>query len=150
MLKLLSCKTKRWNSVQFVEEIEAQHGDFMTRAVVLVRNNSRGYYVKKHWHLFVLTIPSFALFLLSYHSETEKSYNFFRANQQKANLKFYSWTQHDFRVNRCDWRILVGNENCLNWRTSAMAKATRTDSITMCFISIFNPVVPDASNPIHL
>ena len=36
----------------------------------------------------------------------EKSYNFFPANQQKANLKFNLWTQFDFRVNRCYWRIL--------------------------------------------
>ena len=34
-------------------------------------------------------------------------------------LNFYSWTQYDFRLNMCDWRILAVNEkrivrDCLN------------------------------------
>ena len=52
-------------------------------------------------------------------TETNYSYHFFSANQQKVVSKFFSWTQHEFCVNRCDWRILAGNEkrigkDCLN------------------------------------
>ena len=51
--------------------------------------------------------------------ETDKSYHFFGSNQQNAGIKSFSWTQYDFSVNRCDWRILAGSDkrvvrNCLN------------------------------------
>ena len=43
--------------------------------------------------------------------ETEKSYIIsFKPIEQNVNPKFYSWTQCDFCVNRCDWCGLVGNE----------------------------------------
>ena len=52
-------------------------------------------------------------------NETENSYHFFWANQRQVISKFFSWTQYGFSVNRCDWRILAGNEerigrDCLN------------------------------------
>ena len=43
-------------------------------------------------------------------AETDKSYHFVGANQQKAGIKSFSGTQCDFNVNRCDWCILAGNE----------------------------------------
>ena len=51
--------------------------------------------------------------------KTDNLYNFFRTNQQNGNFKFYSWTQHNFHVNRCDWHILPPSEkeiapDCLN------------------------------------
>ena len=67
--------------------------------------------------------------------KTYNSYHFFRANQQEGNFKFYSWTQHDFYVNRRYWHILLGNEkeiareDCLNrlipktWKIDAHCKA---------------------------
>ena len=39
--------------------------------------------------------------------------NFFRDNQQKANLKFCTWTQYDFLVNRP--RILAVNKRSSIW-----------------------------------
>ena len=50
-----------------------------------------------------------------FNCETGKSYHFFRASQQNCNLKFYLWTQYDFRVNRWDWHILAGNEERTAW-----------------------------------
>ena len=49
----------------------------------------------------------------------EKSYHFFRINWQKGNIKFYSSTQYDFHVNRCERRIFASNKkrivrDCLN------------------------------------
>ena len=43
-------------------------------------------------------------------SERSNPYYFFRANQWKANIKIYSWTQCDPTVNGCDWHILVDND----------------------------------------
>ena len=42
-------------------------------------------------------------------------YHFFRANQQKAKIKFYSWTKNDLFVNRCDWRIFAGSWKRIVW-----------------------------------
>ena len=47
-------------------------------------------------------------------NETNNSYHFFWANQEKVVGKFFSWTRYEFCVNRCDWRILAGNEQ-RNW-----------------------------------
>ena len=52
-------------------------------------------------------------------TETDNLYHFFWANQEKVVGKLFSWTQHEFCVNRCDWIILAGNEkrigkDCLN------------------------------------
>ena len=56
----------------------------------------------------------FRVLKLSIFFEKESSYNFFRANQEKGNINFYSWTQYDFNVNRCDWRILACDEKNIN------------------------------------
>ena len=41
--------------------------------------------------------------------------NSFETISKRWTLKFYSWTQYDFSVNKCDWCILAGNEkkNCV-------------------------------------
>ena len=40
---------------------------------------------------------------------------FFWANHQQGASKFISWTQYDFSVNWCDWRILAGNKKRIGW-----------------------------------
>ena len=48
---------------------------------------------------------------------------FFRTNQQKANIKFCSWTQYNFCMNRRFWRIFAGNEkriiNCTGFKSGS-------------------------------
>ena len=38
------------------------------------------------------------------------SYYYFWANQWKANIKIFSWTQYEINKDRRDWHILAGND----------------------------------------
>ena len=45
--------------------------------------------------------------------------SFLSNESEKASIKVYPWTWYDFRVKKCDWRILAENEKrivqaCLN------------------------------------
>ena len=72
--------------------------------------------------------------------ETETSYNFFRANQLKSNIKFYLRTRYDVCVKRCDWGILVWVRNCLNrlriflWCTDVCTWQTKSGKIYIRFM----------------
>ena len=47
---------------------------------------------------------------LRWRSEIHIHCNFFRANQQRGNCKFYSLTQRHISLNGYDWQIDAGNE----------------------------------------
>ena len=65
-----------------------------------VKGVSRGWFNLKFFFKFVLT---------------KQRNHILRANQQKANLKFYSWTQYNFSVNKYDRRILSGKKKKIRW-----------------------------------
>ena len=61
----------------------------------------------------------FACEILLCMTERNYPYHFFWANQPKADIKFFWWTQCEISKDRCDWHILKGSEkgiklHCLN------------------------------------
>ena len=43
-------------------------------------------------------------------SQKKFPYNFFWDSQRKADIKILAWTQYEISKDRCDWHILVGND----------------------------------------
>ena len=74
------------------------------------------------WMKFVRQImiwPTKAAFSFSFYKFYNSKHRIHIISFEPIISKFFSWIQYDFSVNRCDWRILAGNEKriglyCLN------------------------------------
>ena len=67
--------------------------------------------------------------------ERNNSYYFFRANQQKAGTKIYSLTQCSLTVNICDWYILAGNGERINFHCLTRMSKVRLN-VTFASVSM--------------
>ena len=69
--------------------------------------------------------------IISPYTETENLYPFFRANQQKASIKFYLRNQYDFYVNRCDWELYRIVRNVWDLTSSHQTKDDEMESMKL-------------------